>query len=362
MTVTLHINRAGPGLSLQDLGRADLISQGISPGGAADRLAILEAAALLGLQTPASAIEMAGMGAEFHVDAPMRFALTGAPMRAFVDDIPVKWDASHVLAPEQTLRIGSATRGMYGYLTFAGDFLTPQWLSSRSTHLVAGIGGLITSGDVFELGDDPAPHTQALNLPAQDRFAGGDLRVMPGPQTALFSPQTRARFFAAEFTRGPRGNRQGVEVLSPDQPFSSENTKSLISDFIIPGDIQLTGTGLPYVLLAECQTIGGYPRIGTVVPDDLPRIAQCPPGGKLRLIELSLEEAEALYITDAERLAQIYKRTSPLYRNPKDIHDLLSYQLISGATAGDDLEQSHDDQNNRSQCGYGRKLWPLANG
>ena len=36
----------------------------------------------------------------------------------------------------------------------------------------------------------------------------------------------------------------------------------------------MTGDGRPFVVMHECQSTGGYPRIGTVVPSDLPTIAQ----------------------------------------------------------------------------------------
>ena len=71
-----------------------------------------------------------------------------------------------------------------------------------------------------------------------------------------------------------------------------------VSDFITEGDIQMTGDGTPFVLLADCQTMGGYPRIGTVIPADLSRIAQALPGTKLSFRFIELEEAEALWQSD----------------------------------------------------------------
>ena len=139
---SLTILRAGPALSVQDLGRPGHLSEGLSPGGAMDRLALLEAAALLDLPDVVPAIEMASTGGRFSVDAPMRIALTGAPMKAAVDGAPAPWAATVLLLPGQVLEIGGATAGTYGYLTPAGGIRSPDWLGSRSAHLVIGVGGL----------------------------------------------------------------------------------------------------------------------------------------------------------------------------------------------------------------------------
>lgn len=339
MTGTLNLHDAGPGVTVQDLGRPGLLAAGLSRGGALDRLALLEATALLALPRPVAALEMQGLGATVSVSAPTRIALTGAPMQASLDGRPLRWTASHLIRPGEQLRIGGANTGTTGYLTFAGGIATDSLLGSRSVHLAFGLGRALTAGDRLPVGADPDPEARALCLPQDERFNGGSLRVMPGPQTDLFDEDTRARFAATVFRRSPRGNRQGVRLDHDGAPFASAAAAGLVSDPIGPGDIQMTGDGVPFVLLAECQTIGGYPRIGTVLPDDLPRMAQAAPGAALRIEMLTLDAADAAHVGEAEILSGLRRRLTPLTRHPADIPDLLAYQLISGVSAGDDLEQ-----------------------
>ena len=85
MSAHLTILRAGPGLTVQDLGRPGYLDMGLSRGGAVDRLALAEGAALLGQADSLAAVEMAGMGGEFQADQDLRIALTGARMRAQID-------------------------------------------------------------------------------------------------------------------------------------------------------------------------------------------------------------------------------------------------------------------------------------
>ena len=90
----------------------------------------------------------------------------------------------------------------------------------------------------------------------------------------------------------------------------------------------MTGDGTPYVLLAECQTIGGYPRIGTVLPVDLPKVAQARAGEELRFRFVTVDEAEAAWQSDGDILASLKRSRIPHIRDPQDIADLLAYDLI----------------------------------
>lgn len=336
MTPALIIDTIGPMASLQDLGRTGLTSVGLSPGGAMDPLALAEAAALLGLSAPQTAIEMALRGGTFRTTAPLRFALTGAPMAAQIDGRALVWPASHILNPGEVLTIGAATQGTFGYLTPAPQILTPRWQDSHAAHLTVRVGALLNPGDQLPLGPDPTPDSPSLTLPPGDRFSGGTLRLMPGPQTKLFDAATRDRLTNTAFTRSPMASRQGTRLDHEGAPFATPHAAGLISDFITCGDVQMTGAGTPTLLMAECQTIGGYPRIGTVIAADRPRAAQAPPGAILRFSWVDMTTADRLYAPAAALLDALRRQTQPLRRNPADNPNLLTLQLISGVTRGDD--------------------------
>jgi allophanate hydrolase len=335
MMPNLTIHSIGPGVTVQDLGRPGWTAQGLSTGGAADRLAVLEAAAILETRVQAG-LEMMGFGGEFSVDSDTRIALTGAQMQASIEATPVPQNTSVLLRTGQILTIGGAKQGVYGYLSFAGGIDTPPIMDSRAAHLTAAIGGILTAGMTLPLGKDPTPLAPPLRLNSSDRCAGGAIRVMPGPQTNYFDANTRARFTQTQFTRSPRGNRQGVRIDHDGEGFALSGGLNITSDLIVPGDIQMTGDGVPYVLLAECQTIGGYPRIGSVLPADLPTIAQSAPGTKLQFDFVTVQEADESAVSDKATLNALRSLCAPIIRDPHDIADLLGYQLISGVTAGND--------------------------
>lgn len=331
MSRMLEVLSAGPAVTVQDEGRPGYLACGLSRGGAADRLALAEGAALLGQDAGMAALEMAGFGGSFAVSEPARIALTGAPMRATLDGAALVWNASHMLLPGQRLTIGVAEAGVYGYLSVGGGIASAPVLGSRSAHLTAGLGRPLAAGDRLPVGPDGGAGV-GLRLDAGGHAGGGRVRVLPTAQTEMFSPEDRARFEATAFRRDALGNRQGVR-LAGGAPFATAGQRSLLSEIVEPGDIQMTGEGVPYVLLAECQTMGGYPRIASVVPDDLPIVAQAAPGDALRFRFVTLEEALTDYRAwrPGGRLKVALRR---LLRDPREIPDLLSYQLISGMTDG----------------------------
>lgn len=327
MTAHLVIERCGPGITIQDVGRSGGMGLGVSRGGAADRPAFLQGAALVGNPASVAGIELSGTGGRFRAEAELRIALSGARMRATLDGTPLEPLSSYRMKSGAVLNIAAIDQGVYGYLNVAGGLLSDCELGGRGRHRVAGLGQDLCEGDRILVGPDPEPGAQPLRLPAE-AFSSAPVRVIPGPQTALFPTQTRLLFENTVFIRSPKGNRQGVRLDHDGAPFATGGQLNQVSDFIAEGDIQMTGDGTPYVLLAECQTMGGYPRIGTVVPADLPRIAQSTPGQTVRFRFVSLEEAEETWISE-ENLFEAYRcRRELLIRDPRDISDLLSYELI----------------------------------
>lgn len=328
---SISVLETGPSLSIQDLGRPGYLASGLGRGGAADRDALFEAATLLGKSTPVAAIEMAGFGGRFEIcGGDCVIALTGAPMRARAEGRTLVWNATHLLKAGEVLEIGAATAGTYGYFSVAGGFDTPAFMGSQSSHLSAGIGRMFRAGDRVQLcGGNAQP---GLRLNVGDRFNGGKLRALKSPQFEMFTSETVQALLDCELTRTPRGNRMGVE-LDGGRSFAAKGGLSVVSEMIAPGDIQMTGAGAPFILGPECQTTGGYPRIATIIPSDMARAMQAPPGAKFRieLVERNVG-IDALHRDIAERKS---RKATPMKRDPHDIADLLSYQLIDGVIKGE---------------------------
>jgi len=331
--MSLYVLSVGPAVALQDLGRPGFMAQGLTQGGAADRLALCEGAALLGQGAECAALEMVGLGGRFRAEADMTIALTGAEMRTLIDGVPAVWNASHTLMSGQVLEIGPVLRGVYGYLHVPGGFAVAKVLGARGAHISAGIGDLVREGAHLPIA---APGLRdELILQPKPRLSGGALRIMPSMQTELFEQSLRDQLSAGSFTRDARSDRQGMRLVPQGPPLQVSAGLSVVSEVAVPGDVQIAGSGDPFILLAEGQTTAGYPRIGTLLPSDLPRAVQCPAGMQVRFEWISFADArrlEAQARTDRDALPQ---GTSPRIRAPEDIANLGDYNLISGAITGD---------------------------
>jgi allophanate hydrolase subunit 2 len=73
--------------------------------------------------------------------------------------------------------------------------------------------------------------------------------------------------------------------------FRGHRLLSLLSDAIVPGDVQILGDGTPIVLMRDHQPTGGYPRIATLVSADIDRFAQLRPGSEVRFEPVTLKHA-----------------------------------------------------------------------
>ncbi|MPN49075.1 KipI antagonist [bioreactor metagenome] len=97
------------------------------------------------------------------------------------------------------------------------------------------------------------------------------------------------------------GYRLKGEALKLRQP------SEMISEAVALGTIQVPPDGNPIILMADRQTVGGYPKVAQVISVDVPRIAQVKPGGKIQFIEIEHREAEALYFAREKFIAEVKK-------------------------------------------------------
>ena len=67
------------------------------------------------------------------------------------------------------------------------------------------------------------------------------------------------------------------------------------SEGLIKGVIQVPADGHPIIMLSDHGTIGGYPKIATVISADYDRLVQQIPGSKIKFKSVELKEAENLY-------------------------------------------------------------------
>lgn len=310
----------GP-VTVQDRGWFGHYRSGVSRSGAMDRLAISLANVLLGNDADAACIEVPLTPLRLRFDVDLDFAIAGADCGATLDGValPPYW-ASRARAG-QILSLGQVRWGSFAYIAVAGGIDTPLVLGSRSTHLRHGFGGL--EGRPLRAGDALlARRTDALlppsglgvlplpPLPVEDESAVG-VRVLKAGEHDIFTDESRDAFWGRTWTVSRQSNRAGYRLEGPALPMSE--TVEMRSHGIVPGAIQVPAGGPPIIQLADAATMGGYPKIGTIIEADLWRAAQVRPGQKLKFIDVdyagavgALEGLEA-HIAECRKLIESSK-------------------------------------------------------
>ena len=344
MTGALKVVRPGLFDTLQDRGRVGFMALGMPTAGAMDRIGLALANALAGNPPGTAGLEIGVMGPDLVVEADsVRVALAGplAPSLIEAPDAsarPLESDRSHLLKRGQTLRVGMVEGSSTAYLSVAGGFALPAFMGSLSTYARAGVGGFqgrkLAANDSLPLQLDHAPPRDELRLAQPFDYGSGPIRIIWGPQEDAFSEQGRATFVGAEYRVSKEADRMGIRFEGPAIEHAVAVEKGgadIISDGIGPGAIQVPGAGLPIVLLADRQTVGGYPKIATVASVDLPRLGRLLPGQTVRFAAVTVEEAERLRREQEARLARAVADLQPARPSGGiDLARLYEENLIDG--------------------------------
>jgi biotin-dependent carboxylase-like uncharacterized protein len=219
----------------------------------------------------------------------VRFAVAGGDFkpvleRADLGSWPVPAAQAVLARPGNVLTFRGRRAGFRTVIALRGGVDVPVVLGSRSTDLVSRFGGLggraLRAGDRLAVGIGAGPEQSIDVPPPADRV---DVRVVLGPQEDAFAPDSLERLQGAEYTLGSLSDRIGARLEGPR--LTHRGPPEIVTDGIVPGCIQVPPDGGPIVMLADCPTTGGYPKIATVVAADLPLLAQLVPGeGRIRFV------------------------------------------------------------------------------
>lgn len=344
----LRVLAAGPGVTIQDGGRAGFLRHGVTPAGPMDWAAFRTANCVLGNDERAAAIEISVGGIEVICEgAPLAVAFAGGAFSWRRGGALLPAAARLALSPGETLTAQAGATGAFAYLAVRGGFETPLVMGSRATHTRSAIGGLdgrmLRSGDALPAASraPTEPHFEvAIDAPWLRRVRG-PMRVVLGPQDDHFTQDALAAFFASEFTLTPQADRMAYRFDGPE--IAHARGHDIVSDGIALGAIQIPGDGKPLILMADRQPTGGYPKLGHVARADIGSLAQMRPGETCHFRAVSAGEArEALFKLEAE-LSTVRERLTPLRRMPAS-QDLLEANLIDGVIDpldGAQIEELH---------------------
>ena len=303
----LRVVAAGPLVSLQDAGRPGNMRFGVPASGPMDRVAHAAANLAVGNEASATAIEVSVAGVTLEVDSgAVTLAVTGGQL-AFeagsAASAPLSWCAV-TLEQGARVTVRPSPRRSWAYVAVAAVLDVPLWLGHTATHSMSGFGGgALRAGQSLTLVDVRVDRSRDGEIPMpDDELADDAVRVVVGPQERHFHDRALEAFTSSPYTLTDAYDRMGVRLDGP--LLELRQALSIPSEPIVRGSVQVTGDGVPAVLLADHQTTGGYPKIATVISSDVGRLAQRRPGDSVRFLPIASDEAVRVVRADARRTAE----------------------------------------------------------
>jgi antagonist of KipI len=314
--------RGGFLTSVQDLGRTGYRRSGVSLGGALDVFAFRVANLLVGNTESAAGLEITFGGLQLRFADERVVAWCGGEFDVRIRSVPLPAGHAARLQAGEELKFDRPQIGCRSWLAISGGIDVPIVLGSHSTDLRANFGGFkgraLCDGDVLPIGSRPVSSTPATTAigswtAAHDWVSPAKrdpmLRFVRGADWARFHASTLQRFTSESFAVSPDSDRMGVRF----EGSMLSGIGDLISQAVAPGAVQVPPNGQPILLLGDCQTIGGYPKIAHVITVDLPIAAQLRAGDHVCFSEVS--------IADAHRLLLQREREVERFRIGLSLHD-----------------------------------------
>jgi KipI family sensor histidine kinase inhibitor len=277
-----------PGMhtTIQDLGRPRYRSSGVSAGGAVDPISARVTNRLVGNPDNFAILECAGNGPQLRFGKPCTATWIG-------------WEKNsgkpHHFQTGDTLDLRSKMTFSHGIIAIAGGIDAPITLNSRATDVRARFGGLtghpLKENDTLKIGDKTQKTLSGsawhVAWPRTSSYL--EIRFIRGLQADWFDTESLHHFRNSIYTTSSKSDRTGIRLNG--KQLHRNTSREMVSQPVVAGSIQVPPDGIPIVLLAECQTIGGYPQIGHIISADLPSIARALPGTRITFHRVSLEEA-----------------------------------------------------------------------
>ena len=312
-------------------GRRGYWNVGVPPSGPMDDVAFRYANRLTGNCDHAAALECTMTGPTLRFAVGGLVALTGAPTDADLDGAPVPWWTAFEVRAGQVLQLGAVIgAGARSYVAIRGGFDVPQYLGSRSTFILGRFGGhagrALVAGDVLHVGSAADEEVVEKDADAGRRVAPGavptyerdwEICVLPGPHAApdFLTFDDIVMLHATEWEVHHHSDRTGVRLIGPApqwaRPDGGEaglHPSNIHDNEYAIGTIDFTGD-MPIVLGPDGPSLGGFVCPATVASADRWKLGQLRAGDRVRLREISNDDALARLERREREIASLGRET-----------------------------------------------------
>ncbi len=310
---SIRVINPGMYTTIQDLGRTGYQQYGMPISGSMDHFAHRVANLLVGNAQNEAVLEMTIMGGSYSFQEDVFVAITGADMNPKLNGKNQigMWRSVSLKKGDQ-ITFGAAKKGCRGYLAVAGGFDVPMVMGSKSTYVRGKLGGFngrqLNKDDLLIINESGKSEedlhgrfVEASSIPVYETAV--ELRLVIGPQEDSFTRKGIADFFSSSYAVSKDFDRMGYRLEGKE--VEHESSADIISDGIVKGAVQVPGHGNPIIMLADCQTTGGYTKIAHVITTDLWKVAQLKTGDSIRFKAVDVSEAHEILKMQEQSIIEI---------------------------------------------------------
>lgn len=267
-----------PGLfsSIQDRGRFDFLKFGVPLSGPMDNYAARVANLILQNDPKAAVLEITQQGPKLKFSAPVDIALSGADLSPRINNNAIKNHRVYSLQAGDVLQFGRRIAGCRAYLAVSGGFQTQEVLGSRSWYEGISEEYRLVKRMKLEYFSRPKDLSQSFSsLKVEiDYLSQQQVEVYEGPEFSRIPEKIIEELFRREFSLSKNSSRMGIQLTE----LLENQLSPIITGPVVPGTVQLTPGGRLIVLMKDCQTTGGYPRVLQLSQRGMNLLAQKLPG------------------------------------------------------------------------------------
>lgn len=255
----VKVIKAGLYSTIQDSGRFGYQNYGVPYSGFMDVYSASMANVLLGNDEHAAVIEMTMTGPTLKFSCDSSICISGADISPKLNENRIKLNKPIPVKSGDIVSFGKLVFGFRGYLAVLGGFKTEKAMNSYSMYQgITKQSMLLKNDDLLidtSLKDFDKKH--ASIKVSKTHFITEHIEVFKGPEFQKLSKEQQDLLFSKYFTISKENNRMAYQLAES----LDNNLQPIITSLVLPGTVQLTPSGKLIVLMRDCQTTGGYPRV-----------------------------------------------------------------------------------------------------
>ncbi len=303
----IKILKTGLLTTIQDTGRRGYQKYGVPVSGAMDKYSHKLANILVDNNPKEATLEINMLGPKIQFMSDECISITGADLQPKINENPVEMYKSIYIKKGSILSFGGMKKGLRSYIAFAGGMAVEKVMGSKSYYSKADLGTKIEANKIININSS----NKNIKRQVGDKFIPEiknktKLRVVLGPQIDYFTKKGIDTFLNNTYQITNNSDRMGYRLEG--DAIEHKNKADIISDGLSRGAVQVPGSKKPIIMMSDCQTTGGYAKIGYIIKEDIDKLAQLKPGNKVEFEKISINEAQKIYRKYSKKIDTIKKK------------------------------------------------------